>query len=290
MVGVFPEPFFASRESLEMPPGRLCASLLQMLTQGMEALPRLLNGLPTERFTKAVSSQVDDAKIDAECACDFIGHRFRNIQCHRQVERAVAIEQIGLPFDGIHAGLLIGTETEWDKHTARERQERDGINALKVHDALVIHHGSLWPERRLDALISLVGFTGLADAPDSQLSSKFVRGTQLAIHQLLQRKFVGCLFSKGDISYVVGSLIECVHGVKQSLGLFRCRSKFQEHRLFHRTSVHPLIEVVNRHGSHPTPAPNKVGPFLPRMNDGGILGRFGEEKILWLITYKTMRV
>jgi hypothetical protein len=25
-----------------------------------------------------------------------------------------------------------------------------------------------------------------------------------------------------------------------------------------------------------TPAPNKERPFLPRMNDGGILGRLGE--------------
>ncbi len=26
------------------------------------------------------------------------------------------------------------------------------------------------------------------------------------------------------------------------------------------------------------PAPNKEGPFLPRMNDGGILGRFGDRR------------
>src|SRR3989441_10608794 len=88
MVGVFPEPFFASREFLEMPPGRLCTSLLQTLTQGVEALPRLLNLLTTERFTRTVSSQVDDAKIDAESICYFIGRRRRNFQRHSQVERS----------------------------------------------------------------------------------------------------------------------------------------------------------------------------------------------------------
>src|SRR6266849_9487720 len=96
MVGVFPEPFFASREFLEMPPGRLRTSLLQTLTQGMEALPRLLNLLTTERFTRAVSSQINDAKIDAECVCHFIGHRCRNFQRHSQIEHSVTIDKISL--------------------------------------------------------------------------------------------------------------------------------------------------------------------------------------------------
>ncbi len=28
--------------------------------------------------------------------------------------------------------------------------------------------------------------------------------------------------------------------------------------------------------THPTQAPNKERPFLPRINDGGILARFGD--------------
>src|SRR5260370_13395870 len=103
MVGVFPEPVFASREFPQMPSGRLCPSLLQTLTQGMEAVPRLLNGLPTEGLTRTVSSQVDDAKIDAKCVCHFIGRRFRNIQCHSEGERTLTIDQINLPFDSTQA-------------------------------------------------------------------------------------------------------------------------------------------------------------------------------------------
>jgi hypothetical protein len=34
-----------------------------------------------------------------------------------------------------------------------------------------------------------------------------------------------------------------------------------------------------------TPAPNKERPFLPRINDGGILGRLGEG-ILWILMTK----
>jgi hypothetical protein len=36
-----------------------------------------------------------------------------------------------LSFDGIHAGLLIGATTEWDKYTTCKRQERHGVTALK---------------------------------------------------------------------------------------------------------------------------------------------------------------
>src|SRR3989442_1199337 len=88
-----------------------------------------------------------------ECACHFIGRRFRNIQRHSQVEHSVAIEQVSLSLDGIQTGLLIGTETEWDKHTARDRQEGHGVNALEGHDPLIIDDSTLWPKRWFDALI-----------------------------------------------------------------------------------------------------------------------------------------
>src|SRR5450759_1175263 len=218
---------------------------LQALAQGMMPLTVVLDSLTAERFTLAVSRQIDGAKINAECVSHCTRCWRRNFQRHSQIERSVPIDEVCLSLDSIHPGLLIRTETEWEKHTARGRQEGYGVNALKVHNALVIHNCTLWPERRLDALVSLVGFTGLADASDSQLSSKLVRGTKFAIHTFLQCKFVGCLFSKGYRSDIIGSLIECVHGVKQCLSLFSCRSEFQEHRLFHRTSVHPLREVVS---------------------------------------------
>jgi len=35
--------------------------------------------------------------------------------------------------------------------------------------------------------------------------------------------------------------------------------------------------VLNGQGVDPTQAPNKEGSFLPRMNDGGILSRFGDK-------------
>lgn len=34
--------------------------------------------------------------------------------------------------------------------------------------------------------------------------------------------------------------------------------------------------MKSSYGDHSTHAPQKEGPFIPRMNDGGILGRFGE--------------
>jgi hypothetical protein len=116
----------------------------------------------------------------------------------------------------------------------------------------------------LNALITLIGFTGLTDAPDSQLSSKVVGGTQFAIYQFLQRKFVGCLLSKGDLSHVVSSLIKGMHGLKQGLMLFFSWSKLQEHRLFHASNVAPLIEVVNSLSPRRALPPRSKETGLPR--------------------------
>src|SRR2546428_7850158 len=237
MIGVFLEPGFLTREFLEMFPRGRCALFLQSLTQRLMPLAVFLDSFTAKGFTLAVSSQVDDAEINAEGVSHLIRSWRGNFQCHSQIEDTLAIEQVSLSLDRIHTGLLIDTKTEGNQHTARERQEGHGVNALKVHNARVIDNRSLWPEYGFDALITLIGFTRFTDTPDSQLCGKLVRGPQFAIYQLLQTKLVSSLRSPGDRSDIIGSLIECVHGVKQYTRLFSCRSEFHKHRLFHRTSV-----------------------------------------------------
>src|SRR2546428_2965233 len=245
MVGVFAEPGFFTRKFLEMALRTLCPPLLQTLAQDMMALARLLNVFSAKCLAFTIGSQIDNAQINTE---RFIGgDRLRggNSQRHRKIEGAVAIEQVCLSFDAPHTGLLIAPDQERHEYTTRKCQQGDGSQALKGHHTLIIDDSAFRLKGGLDALIALVGFTSLADAPNSQLSSKLVRGTKFTIHKFLQLKFVGCLLSKCYRSYIIGSRIECVHGDKQCLSLFSCRSEFQEHRLFHGTIVHPLIEVVN---------------------------------------------
>src|SRR5271157_5403787 len=106
MIGVPFEPGFLAREFLEMFLRGLCAMFLQALAQGMMPLTVVLDSLTAVRFTLAVSSQVDDAKIDAEGVSHFTRWWSRNLQRHSQGERPVAIEQVSLSLDRIHPGLL----------------------------------------------------------------------------------------------------------------------------------------------------------------------------------------
>src|SRR6266849_686334 len=244
MVHIFAETGFTPRKFLEMSFCRFRPVLLQALSKGVQTLSCLLNGLPTERFTRTVSSQVDDAKIDAECICHFIGRRCRNFQCHSQIEHSVTIDEISLSLHRIYTGLLIGTETEWDKHTARERQEGHGVNTLEGHYPLIIDDSTLRPECGFDALIAFVDIRCFADGTDSQLSRKVIGGTQLTVGHLLQLKLVGNLRFECLFSNVVTSSVKSMHRVKQCLSLFRCRSEFQEHCLFHGLSIARLREDV----------------------------------------------
>ena len=249
MIGVFAEPGFFARELLEMAFRTLCPPLLQALAQGMMALARLLNGFSAKCLAFTIGGKVDNAQIHAKRSIRSTRSRGGNIQRHSQREGPVAVEQIGLPLDAPHPGRLIASDQERHEYTARKRQEGDGSQALKGHDSFIVDKSAFRLKGRLDALIALVGFTGLADASDSQLSSKLVGSTQLTIDHLLQFKRIGSLFRKSDFCHIGSCLVKGVHGVKQSLMLFSGWVKLQEHRLFHAPSIHPLMKAVSRHGT-----------------------------------------
>src|SRR5437016_7500262 len=188
MLGVFLETGLFARQFLQMPFRTFGATLLQALTQGMHTLSILLDNFTAEGLAFAIGSKVDDTQVNSEGSRGFIGRRGRNIKGDCQVECPVAVEQISLPFDALYTSLLIASHTEGNKHAPLDSQQRDGHESLKRHHPFVIDDSPFRFKGRLNALISLVCFTGFADGPNSQLSGKFVRSTQLTIDQLLQFK------------------------------------------------------------------------------------------------------
>src|SRR6266446_4669363 len=218
MIRVSAEPGFLAREFLEMSFRALRTVLLQALPECMVSFACLLNRLPTKGLTLTVRGKVDNAQVNTEGLSGFIGGWFRNVKSYRKVDNALTINQIGLSLDASHTSLLIVTYEERHKDTPSSGQERDGSQALECHHTRVIDESALWSKRGFDTLISLIGFTGFTDAPDSQLSREFVRGTQLTIHQLLQTKLIGRLLSKRYRSRVVSRLIKGVHRLKQGVG------------------------------------------------------------------------
>src|SRR2546423_956400 len=254
MIGVFLEPGFTARELPQMAFGRLATTLLKTLTQRVQTLAVFLNLLTAEGFTLAIGSQVDDAQVNAKRSSHFVRSWCRDFKSHRQIEDALTIEKISLPLDGIHTRLLVSSNTEGNKNSSLKRQEGDMRQSLKGHHTRVIDNRPFWLERGLDALVTLIGFTGLADTANSQLSRKLEGSAQLTIDQLLQCKLIGGLRSPGNRSHVVRCCIELVHGVKQSVGLFFSWDKLQEHRLFHSMMIPLLRDSVNtilRHGLKP---------------------------------------
>ena len=246
MIGVFLKSGLFARELLEMPFRAFRPAFLQALPKGMMALAVLFDRLTTENFTGAIGRKVDNTQVNTQDIRGSNGFRRGNVKGDGKVEDTLAIEQIGLPLDAGKARLLIPTDTKRNQHAARKRQQGDGRQSLEGHDPFIIDDCPFWLEGRFAALITFVGFTGFADAPDSQLSSQFTGCTQLSIHHFLQCKLVRCLLRKGDGGDIVGCFIKGMHGVKQCISLFRCRHQLQEHRLFHRTMVQPLMRFVNR--------------------------------------------
>ncbi len=244
MIRIASEPGFFAREFLEMPLGALRASLLQALSERMEALTGLLNGLTATCFTVACRCQIDHAEVNAKGSIRNIGRWLRNMKGDCQEPRAFAIQEIGLSFDAIHTGLLIGSDAEGNQDPSVQRQERDGGKSFEGHHPLIIDDRTLWTKRRFDALITLVRITRFADGTNSQLSRQVVGRTQRTIRHFLQRKLVRNLRFKRLLRNSVAGSIKSVHGVKQGLMLVVSGSQLQEHRLFHGLSIARLREIV----------------------------------------------
>src|SRR5260221_9314026 len=257
MISVAFEPGFITREFLEMSLSRPCTVFLQALTQGMVSLAVLFDCLTAKCFAFAIGSQIDNAQINPKGSIRSIRCWFWGVNGYSQVEGAIAVDQVGLSLDEIHASLLISSYLEGNQDTSRERQEGNRQQALKAHYPLIVYNRSFSTKVRFDALISLVHLSYLANGTNSQLSSKFISGTQFAIHQLLQLHLVRHLFGKCNIGNIGASGIEGVHGLKQGLMLFSCGCQLQEHRLFHTSSVADIEKIVSRQDFPTTPAPNK---------------------------------
>jgi len=281
MIGVFLESGLLTRELFQMPLCTFCPPLLQALTQGMMPLSVLFNGLPTERLAGTVGCQLDTTEVlfagkgskNTEDIRGHFGFRGRNVKGHSQIENTLAIKQIGLPLDLVKPGLLIATDTERKQYTAREGQQRNSGQSLEGHHPLIIDNGTLRLKGRLNALITLVRIGCFADSANSQLCREFVDRPQGAVAHLLQFKLVGDFRRISLLGNVITGSIEDVYRLKQSSGLFSCRRKLQEHRLFHDWSITDLSSIANSGEDTQPITPQKEGSFLPRIHDGGFLSR-----------------
>src|SRR5947209_237118 len=263
MIGVSFEPGLFARELLKMPLGTFRTTLLKALTKRMMPLAVALDCFTTERLTGTIRCQVHDAEVNTEGIRCVLRGRWKHFKGHSQIEDAFAVDQISLPFDRTHTSLLVLTEQERHQYAPSKRQEGDGITALQGHDAGIIDDSALRPKMMLNALIALIGFAGFTDTTDSQLSWELIGCAQLTIHQLLQLKLVSRVSSRGYLSHIVRGLVKGVHCLKQSLMLFSCGCKLQEHRLFHRTSVQIMRETVNGQGRRNAIPPRPQGAGLP---------------------------
>ncbi len=118
MIGIFAETGFTPTELFEMTFSRLGTTLLKLLPQSVQTLTSLLNLSTTECLTSAIGGYVDNAQVNTQRISRFIRRWGGNIEGHSQIPCSIAIEQIGLPLDGIQTGLLIWPNPERYQDTA----------------------------------------------------------------------------------------------------------------------------------------------------------------------------
>lgn len=137
MIGIFLETGLFPAQLFEVTLRRLRTMPLQSLFEGVHTLAVLFNGLPTKRFASAISGKVDNTQVYAKCVRRVERLRSGNVQRHREVEGATAIEQIGLPFNLVKTGLLIATHTEGHQDATLQSQKRNFTQSLEGHEPFI---------------------------------------------------------------------------------------------------------------------------------------------------------
>lgn len=154
---------------LEVPPCTRRPGLLECGPDLPGFLPGAVHGIPGMSLPIGVYGKVDNTEVNSEIAFRVDGIRLGDFEGHEQVERALTVHEIGLPTGGTDTGLLVRAEHHGDDDPALHGHERDSFEPDEGHDPLVVDHGTLRFERRLDGLVPFVSFGDLRDGPDRQL-------------------------------------------------------------------------------------------------------------------------
>lgn len=187
----------AGRRALERAPGRGVALAAPLdVVAGME-------------ITVAGGGDVGHTQIDAE---EVGGGRLRpvgKVDRHQQEPLAVAAaHEVALANGGAEALGLIAAHHQRHGHTAGQGQQRDAIQPLEAHHALVEGHRRQGPEARALGLVPLVRLADLRDAAHRHLRRQAEPLAQRGVMSLLERDLVSQLRRKRLARQPVGARIE----------------------------------------------------------------------------------
>ena len=232
--GAFPFAFSASR------------SLLERAPQQVEALSTRFDAITGMQIAVAGGGDVRDAEIDADEVAGGCFRPVRQIDRHKQEPLAVfAANEVALPDARIEITALVATHDDRNDDAPFQGQQRNAINALERHHALIKGHRRELAEMRPLRLVPLVRLANLCKTAHCHLSGKAKALTERHIVRLLQSDLVANIRCKRLACKPVSRFIKANDGRLKCLGLLFVGQDLRLQRQFHKAYNRLIRPIVS---------------------------------------------
>jgi hypothetical protein len=219
-----------TREQFQSPFNGTGLFFLEFSSQSPMAMPDSLQFRTGVPLAVGIKSDIGDPKINSEELRRIDGRAGRNFHSAVEVEPALAINQIGLPFDAVEPFLLVLTVDHRDDNTTfRDCPQADFIDALESQNAFVVRDRAVRFEYRTDRFIAGETLNGFADCTDCHLCGQTESGSNFSVGQFVDRR----LAKDPGIKPTAGSESRC---------FIRALHRFQELRSLSGIGKQPQLE------------------------------------------------
>ena len=175
-----------ARQLLEATLRAARALALQLLAQAPVTKAHGLNRRPRVHDAIAIYSDIHDAQVNAEKAVRVKRRFFGYLAGRREVEVALAIDQVAFALLVCQQGQLVCAGHEGHVlSTAQQPDRHRSIGHAPVQDAAVVGDAAVFSEVALRLPILFVGVDNLADAADGHLRREGKPGANLVVNELM---------------------------------------------------------------------------------------------------------
>ncbi len=233
MVHVFGKSCHSTRKLLQMSLGRLGAFALESGFERIKPVSGLVDLLSRMDFSIRVNCKIFNSKIDTKNAFRIIRSLFRHFDHNAKVENAFDKYQVGLASDPIHSGLLVFSDSNWNKLSTFQSSQGYGFKSLPGKNPRIIDDSTIKLKFWLNRLVAFIGFGNFRDGSNRELRREAKPFSDVVIDCFVDLNLVGLMHLESHFCNAITGFIEAMHSIQKHLILLLTGVQFDHQGLKH---------------------------------------------------------
>ena len=220
MVGVSTKIRFFVTDFFQVAFSRFGTAFLQSGSQCLEPFTAIINLLTRKRVSIGSGGNLNNAEIYTKETFGFNRWLFFGFYRNQKVKFIVFVNKVGLAFSLKPSGFLVFAINHWHNLPSFKSPQRNLIDSLKGHYALVVNHSPMLTKRPLNFLVKFIGVNRFANGTDNDLCGKFEILFNIVIHNFMQREFRKAFLLKCNCRNIITGCVKPFHSGKEYSCLF----------------------------------------------------------------------